>query len=54
MALELTSTAFANGDPIPMKYTCDDQDISPPLQWKDPPEGCGVPKCHPYLEGLTP
>lgn len=39
MALELTSTAFANGDPIPMKYTCDDQDISPPLQWKDPPEG---------------
>ncbi len=39
MAFELTSTAFANGDPIPMKYTCDDQDISPPLQWKDPPEG---------------
>ncbi len=39
MTFELTSTAFANGDPIPMKYTCDDQDISPPLQWKDPPEG---------------
>ena len=39
MAFELTSTAFANGDPIPMKYTCDDQDISPPLQWEDPPEG---------------
>ncbi len=39
MAFELTSTAFANGDPIPMKYTCDDQDISPPLQWTDPPEG---------------
>ncbi len=39
MAFELTSTAFANGDPIPMKYTCDDRDISPPLQWKDPPEG---------------
>ena len=39
MAFELTSTAFANGDPIPMKYSCDDQDISPPLQWKDPPEG---------------
>ena len=36
MAFELTSTAFANGDPIPMKYSCDDQDISPPLQWKDP------------------
>ena len=39
MPFELTSVAFANGDPIPMKYTCDDQDISPPLQWKDPPEG---------------
>ncbi len=39
MAFELTSTAFANGDPIPMKYTCDDQDISPSLQWKDQPEG---------------
>ncbi len=39
MAFELTSTAFANSDPIPMKYTCDDQDISPPLQWQDPPEG---------------
>lgn len=39
MAFELASTAFANGDPIPMKYSCDDQDISPPLQWIDPPEG---------------
>ena len=39
MPFELTSTAFASGDPIPTKYTCDDQDISPPLQWKDPPEG---------------
>ncbi len=33
MPFELTSAAFANGDPIPMKYTCDDQDVSPPLQW---------------------
>ncbi len=39
MPFELTSAAFANGDLIPMKYTCDDQDVSPPLQWKDPPEG---------------
>ncbi len=36
---ELTSTAFTQGDPIPTKYTCDGQDVSPPLQWKDPPEG---------------
>ncbi len=39
MPFELTSTAFGNGDPIPTKYTCDNQDISPPLQWSDPPEG---------------
>ena len=39
MSFELTSTAFGNGDLIPTKYTCDDQDISPPLEWRDPPEG---------------
>ncbi len=33
MALTLTSPAFAQGRPIPAKYTCDDQDISPPLHW---------------------
>ena len=37
MAFELTSTAFTQGEPIPRKYTCDGQDISPPLQWSDPP-----------------
>lgn len=37
MAFELTSPAFAPGQPIPAKYTCDGQDISPPLQWHDPP-----------------
>ena len=39
VAFELTSTAFAAGEPIPQKYTCDGQDISPPLQWSDPPQG---------------
>jgi Raf kinase inhibitor-like YbhB/YbcL family protein len=39
MAFELTSTAFTPGEPIPPKYTCDGQDISPPLQWSDPPQG---------------
>lgn len=38
-ALELTSAAFAEGEAIPEKYTCDGQDISPPLSWSDPPEG---------------
>jgi Raf kinase inhibitor-like YbhB/YbcL family protein len=39
MPFELTSIAFAPGQPIPQKYTCDGQDISPPLQWSDPPQG---------------
>jgi Raf kinase inhibitor-like YbhB/YbcL family protein len=39
MTFDLTSPAFAPGEPIPTKYTCDDQDISPPLKWSDPPGG---------------
>ena len=35
----LTSTAFAEGESIPRKYTCDGENISPPLQWRDVPEG---------------
>ena len=36
---ELTSTAFADGAPIPAKYTGDGADISPPLAWSFLPEG---------------
>ena len=36
---ELTSAAFAHEESIPGKYTCDGEDISPPLQWSDPPAG---------------
>lgn len=39
MAIELTSTAFAEGKPIPKKYTADGQDVSPPLAWSGVPEG---------------
>lgn len=39
MAFELTSTAFGPGEEIPGTYTCDGADISPPLQWGDPPQG---------------
>ena len=39
MPFSLTSTTFAEGEPIPRKYTCDGDDISPPLEWSDPPEG---------------
>lgn len=33
MTISVSSTAFQEGDKIPVKYTCDGQDISPPLVW---------------------
>ncbi len=39
MALELTSTAFANGKEIPKEHTCDGADRSPPLTWRGAPGG---------------
>lgn len=36
---KLTSTAFANGERIPVRYTGEGDNISPPLQWTEPPEG---------------
>lgn len=39
MAFELTSSAFKANDVIPEKYTCDADDLSPPLRWTDPPQG---------------
>ena len=39
MSFELTSTAFTQGEPIPVQYSCDGDDFSPPLAWTDPPGG---------------
>lgn len=39
VTIELKSAAFAPGEPIPTRYTCDGDDLSPPLEWGDPPEG---------------
>ena len=38
MSLILSSTAFKNGGEIPSKYTCEGEDISPPLTWTGVPE----------------
>jgi Raf kinase inhibitor-like YbhB/YbcL family protein len=35
--LSLTSPAFAAGQPMPKKYTCEGAEISPPLQWSGVP-----------------
>lgn len=34
MSLIIWSSAFSNGDLIPVLYTADGRDISPPLQWE--------------------
>ena len=39
MALDITSSAFENGGAIPTRYTCEGQDISPPLAWRGAPAG---------------
>jgi Raf kinase inhibitor-like YbhB/YbcL family protein len=37
MSFQISSSAFASGQTIPKKFTCDGSDISPPLNWKDAP-----------------
>jgi Raf kinase inhibitor-like YbhB/YbcL family protein len=37
--MELTSAAFADGEAIPERHTCDGDDVSPPLAWTEPPGG---------------
>ena len=39
MSLIITSTAFSNNEHIPKRYTCDGENISPPLAWSGLPEG---------------
>jgi hypothetical protein len=37
MAFTLSSPAFSNGQAIPAKYTCDGENLSPPLRWSGAP-----------------
>lgn len=37
-AMQLTSVAFQEGEPIPVKYTCDGHNVSPPLKWNGVPQ----------------
>lgn len=36
--MRVFSSAFGNGEYIPVKYTCDGVDVSPPLLFLDPPK----------------
>jgi hypothetical protein len=38
-SMELTSSAFAEGEPIPARHTCDGDDVSPALAWDGAPDG---------------
>src|SRR5687768_4501066 len=39
MAFTLTSSSFAPNGEIPTSYTCEGDDVSPPLSWSDAPAG---------------
>ena len=39
MSITIKSSAFNEGEPIPKKFTCDGEDISPELSWDGAPEG---------------
>jgi Raf kinase inhibitor-like YbhB/YbcL family protein len=37
--MRLSSNAFPYGSEIPRRFTCDGEDVSPPLEWSDAPAG---------------
>lgn len=37
--IQLSSAAFKEGGTIPVVYTCDGENVSPPLSWKGVPDG---------------
>ena len=37
-SLQVTSTSFKEGQPIPRQYTCDGVNISPPIEWSGVPQ----------------
>ncbi|XSG86280.1 MAG: YbhB/YbcL family Raf kinase inhibitor-like protein [Methylohalobius sp. ZOD2] len=39
MALTLTSSEFDHNESLPALYTCDGENVSPPLKWSGIPEG---------------
>jgi Raf kinase inhibitor-like YbhB/YbcL family protein len=41
-SITVQSTEFSAGEPIPMRYTCDGENISPPLSWAGIPPNSGA------------
>lgn len=40
--ITVTSAAFPSGGPIPARYTCEGEDIPPPLAWEGVPRGAAA------------
>jgi Raf kinase inhibitor-like YbhB/YbcL family protein len=61
--LEVRSNAFAPNGPIPRKYTKEGEDVSPALQWGEPPPGTrefalinddpDAPRDHPWVHWVA-
>lgn len=41
-AITVTSAAFDDGSPIPARYTCKGENLSPPLAWSGVPSGAAA------------
>jgi Raf kinase inhibitor-like YbhB/YbcL family protein len=39
VTITVSSSAFDDGQPVPVRYTCDGENVSPPLSWQDLPSG---------------
>jgi hypothetical protein len=39
MSFAIRSPAFSDGEEVPVRHTCEGDDVSPPLEWTDPPKG---------------
>jgi Raf kinase inhibitor-like YbhB/YbcL family protein len=39
VTIAVTSAAFADGQQVPVRYTCDGDNVSPPLSWQNLPAG---------------
>ena len=40
--MQLTSPAFSEGETIPARYTCDAEEVSPPLRITNVPQGAAA------------
>lgn len=54
--ITLSSSAFSDGEAIPKRYSAEGDNVSPPLEWRNPPDGTQsyVILCHdpdaPFIE----